>query len=182
MNFSEQLAKEHSRSNTDIIVKAIGGSKEKFKAIIDIIYNAEAPIPHRAAWLLAAVNDKHPELLTPYIPLFVDTIRKFKVNGIKRNMILVLANHPIREDLQGKIVNTCFDFLLSSDETVAVKVHAMQVIANIAKKHPELQEELKTAIEDQLPKTTAAFHSRAKHVLKGFQKLKKSANDTTGPG
>jgi len=49
-----------------------------------------------------------------------------------------------------------------------VKVHAMQAIANIAKHYPELENELKAAIEDQLPKTSAAFHARAKRVLKEF--------------
>lgn len=56
--------------------------------------------------------------------------------------------------------------MLSANETVVVKVHAMQAIANIAMQHPELQNELKVAIEDQLPKTTAAFHARANHILK----------------
>lgn len=44
----------------------------------------------------------------------------------------------------------------------------MQAIANIAIHHPGLQNESKTAIEDQLPKTSAAFHARAKQILKGF--------------
>ena len=45
-------------------------------------------------------------------------------------------------------------------------LHAMQCIANIAKEHPELIGELKAAIEDQLPKTTAAFSARARLILK----------------
>lgn len=51
---------------------------------------------------------------------------------------------------------------------MVVKVHAMQAIANIAKHHPELQNELKVAIEDQLPRTSAAFHARARRILKEF--------------
>lgn len=58
--------------------------------------------------------------------------------------------------------------LSSSDGTVAVKVYAMQAIAIIAKHHPEFENEIKAAIEDQLPKTSAAFHARAKRILKEF--------------
>jgi hypothetical protein len=170
MNYIHQLLKEHSRSNTDSIAQAIGSDVIEFKKIIDIIYNEKAPLPQRASWLLAAVNDKHPELLIQYIPLFIDTIQQFKIDGIKRNMALVLASHDIPKKLQGKLINCCFDLLLSSEETVVVKVHSMQAIANIAVNHPELQSELKVAIENQLPKTTAAFHARAKHILKIFQK------------
>ncbi|MFY9307439.1 MAG: hypothetical protein WAQ28_00170 [Bacteroidia bacterium] len=169
MNFTAQLAVEHSRANTDFITKAIGSSTKKFKEIVDIIYNGHAPLPQRASWLLAAVNEKHPELLLPYIPLFITTVHKFKIDGIKRNMLSALSQHTIPEELQGQIVNTCFEFLLSPDETVAVKVFAMQIIANIAKQHPELQDELKAVIEDQLPKSSAAFHARAKRILKGFR-------------
>jgi len=168
MNYIQQLLKEHSRSNTDIIAKAIGSDAVEFKKIIDIIYNEKAPIPQRASWLLSAINKNQPELLNPYIPLFIDSISTFETDGIKRNMALVLATNIIPEKLQGKLVNVCFDLLLSSEETVAVKVHAMQAIANIAKKHPELQNELKAAIEDQLSKTSIAFHAKAKQVMKGF--------------
>lgn len=166
MDYLDQLSKEHSRANTNVITQAIGNNRSEFKKIIDIIYNEKAPLPQRASWVLAAVNDKHPELLKPYLLKFIDTICQFKIDGIKRNMMVVLASQNIPEKLQGKLVNLCFDLMLSSDETVAVKVHAMQAIANIAKYHPELKNELIAAIQDQLPKTTPAFYARAKHVVK----------------
>ncbi len=166
MNYLSQLHKEHSRFNTDLIAKAIGNDPIELKKIIDIIYNENAPLPQRASWILSAVNEKHPKLLEPYIPLFIGRIQKIKIDGIKRNMIGVLATHDIPKKLRGKLVDICFEFILSSTETVAVKVHAMQVIANLCKQHPELISELKAAIEDQLPKTTAAFHARAKMIFK----------------
>lgn len=168
MYYKKQLLKEHSRANTDAIANAIGNNAVEFKKIIDIVYNEKAPLPQRASWLLSTMNDKHPDLLLPYISLFISTIKKIKPDGIKRNMVAVLASSKISKNLQGKLVNLCFDLLLSSEETVVVKVHAMQAIANIAKHHPELQNELKVAIEDQLPKTSAAFHARARRILKEF--------------
>lgn len=168
MDYKQQLLKEHSRANTDAIAKKTGNNPVEFKKIIDIIYTEKAPLPQRASWLLPTINKKYPELLVPYIPLFISTIKKIKIDGIKRNMLAVLASNKISKNLQGKLVNLCFDLLLSSDETVVVKVHAMQAIANIAKHHPELQNELKAAIEDQLPKTSAAFHARAKFIFEKF--------------
>ncbi|MBL0329184.1 MAG: hypothetical protein IPP64_07160 [Bacteroidetes bacterium] len=81
-------------------------------------------------------------------------------------MSVVLASHEIPKKLQGKLITVCFDLMLSPTEKVVMKVHAMQCIANIAKEHRELIPELKSAIEDQLPKTTAAFAARAKMVIK----------------
>lgn len=169
MNYTSQLLQEHSRVNTNRITKAIGNNPDEFKKIIDIIYHAEPPLPQRAAWLLSIVNEKHPELLKPYLSKFINDIQKFELDAVRRNMSVVLASHKIPKKLQGKLINVCFDLMLSPTEKVVMKVHAMQCIANIAKEHPELIPELKSAIEDQLPKTTAAFNARAKMVLKSLK-------------
>ncbi len=166
MDYRSQLLLEHSRPNTELIAKNIGNDPVEFKKIVDIIYKEQPPLPQRAAWLLAVVNDQHPELLKPYLSKFIDTIEQFQVDGIKRNMASVLAKHDLPIKLQGKAVDVFFKLMLSPSETVAVKTEAMQTLGNIAMKHPELKSELKMAIEDQLPKTTVAFHSRAKRIFK----------------
>ena len=166
MNYQSQLLKEHSRKNTDLIATAIGNSKTEFKKIVDIIYHEQPPLPQRASWVLAIVNKKHPELVMPYLPLFIKTISDFKIGGIKRNMLSVLAGHECPKKMESKLIDVCFAFLLSNDEPVAVKVYAMQALANICKKHPELKNELKAAIEDQLPKSSVALYARAKRILK----------------
>ena len=166
MDYSEQLLKEHSRINTDLIAKAVGNDPKELKKIIELIYTAEAPIPQRASWLLTIISRKHPELITPYVSKFIDTVSDFKIGGIRRNIINALATQNIPKKQQGKVVNICFDFILSKTEPVAVKTLSLEVLSNIVKQYPELKEELKAAIEDQLPKTSVAFHARAKHVLK----------------
>ena len=167
MNYKEQLLKEHSRKNTDSIAKAIGSDANEFRKIMDIIYYSEKPpLPQRASWVLAVVNKKHPELLIPHISLFINSIKLFDIDGIKRNLMLVLASHLIPKKYQAKLLNICFEFILSPTETVVVKVHAMQIIANLSKEHPDIKGELKSVIEDQLPKSTAAFRARAKRILK----------------
>lgn len=166
MNFEEQLMVDHSRNNTDLITKAIGGNAKEFKKIIDIIYNGKAPLPQRASWIISSVSEKHPELVTPYVPLLIDSVKSFKIDGIKRNIQNALTKQSIPEDYQAKTIDICFEFMLDPKETVAVKVLSMQIIANLCKVYPELIPELKAAIDDQLPKTTAAFHARARHVLK----------------
>ncbi len=172
MNYRAQLLKEHSRRNTDAIAKAIGNSDAEFEKLIHILYNGVPPIPQRASWVLAAVNANHPELLIPYIGLFVKTVKDFQIDGIKRNIMVVLASQAIPEKLQARLVDICYDFMLAPEETVVVKVHAMQVIANIARLHPALKGELKSVIEDQLPKNTAAFSARARRIWKELDKSK----------
>jgi len=170
MDYISQLEKEHSRTNSDKIAGSVGNNPKEFKKIIDIIYTAEAPLPQRASWLLAIINKKHPELLKPYLEQFIKTVSTFKIDAIKRNMLLVLSLHEIPEKFQGKLIDECFNIILSAKEAVAAKVHAMQIIANIGKNYPELQQELKFVIKNELPKNSQAFAARARHILKAMNK------------
>jgi hypothetical protein len=171
MDYSEHLLREHSRATINDIAKAIGSDPAEFKKIIDIIYTAKAPLPQRASWLLAVISRSHPGLIKPYVTQFVNSVSAFKTDGIKRNMLSALCTQEIPKRSQGKIVTTCFDFILSPSETVAVKVLSLEILSQLIKDHPGLKNELKAAIEDQLPKTTVAFQSKGTKVLKKLVSL-----------
>jgi hypothetical protein len=47
----------------------------------------------------------------------------------------------------------------------------MTVLFNIVKKYPELKDELKMSIEDQLPYGSAGFKSRGRRILKSLEKI-----------
>lgn len=166
MDYIERLTQEHSRANTDAIAKAIGSDPTEFKKIIEIIYTAKAPLPQRASWLLMVISRSHPELITPYVTQFINSISGFTIDGIKRNMLSALCTQEIPKRAQGKLVSTCFDFILSPSETVAVKVLSLDILSRFIKDYPELKNELRAAIEDQLPKTTIAFQSKGRKILK----------------
>ncbi|MDF2436563.1 MAG: hypothetical protein K0Q95_939 [Bacteroidota bacterium] len=169
MDYVERLSREHSRASIDAIAKAVGNDPKEFKKIIDIIFNHPAPLPHRASWLLTVISRSHPELLKPYVRKLINCIPNTSIGGIKRNIIGALCTQKIPSDLQGKIISLCFDLILSPDEPVAVKVLSLEIIFPLTKQYPELKQELKAVIEDQLPKTSAAFHSRGKKILSQLQ-------------
>jgi hypothetical protein len=169
MDYITELSKEHSLAVTNRVAQAIGKDSSELKKIIDILYNEKAPLPVRASWVLTAIQDKQPELLEPFIPLFLDTIHRFTAEGIRRHIAYVLAEQEIDENYHGELLIQCYKLMNSPKESVAVKVHAMQAIANVAIKNPDLKKEFKAAIELQLPQTTAAFHARAKKVYKDLK-------------
>jgi hypothetical protein len=73
---------------------------------------------------------------------------------------------PIPTDRQGQIMDIAFCFLRDKRETIAVKVFAMTVLENLSVDSPELGQELRIIIEDQLPYAGPAFRSRASKILK----------------
>jgi hypothetical protein len=166
MNYIDRLTQEHSRAAIDAIAAAVGNDPGEFKKIIDIIFTAPAPLPHRASWLLTVISRKHPELITPYITKLINSLPLFRIDGVKRNIIGALCTQEIPKRLQGKLVELCFGFILSPSETVAVKVLSLEILSTLVKDHPDLKNELIAVIEDQIPKTTIAFKARGSKVLK----------------
>jgi hypothetical protein len=72
----------------------------------------------------------------------------------------------IPKSLQGLAATVCFGLFQNPKEPIAIRVFSMTVLAGIAQDQPELKNELKIMIQDQLPYASAGFLARAKKVLK----------------
>ena len=80
----------------------------------------------------------------------------------------------IPENMWEDCLNHCFKYLESGDEPVAIKVFSMTILYNLSNKIPEIKNELKILIENQLPFSSAGYKSRGSKILKKL-------NMETGP-
>jgi hypothetical protein len=87
-------------------------------------------------------------------------------DAVKRNTVRLLQDISIPKKYQGEIMSLCFDYISSPTEKIAVKAFSLTVLQNLSKSYPEIKQELKAVIEDRWDYETAAFHSRAKKILK----------------
>ena len=84
----------------------------------------------------------------------------------KRHFLRMLTSHEISEEHSGFMVEYCLKAFQSAKEPVAVKVHAMQILFNIAQKEPDLKEEIALVIEHEMEyHATAGILSRGKKLL-----------------
>ena len=63
-------------------------------------------------------------------------------------------------------MDTCFRFLESPAEAVAVKVHSLVVLKKLSAFYPEIIPEIKLLVDAQINGQTAGFKSCARKVLK----------------
>lgn len=164
MNIKEQLLVEISRKNTDFIAHYIGNNPNLFKEVLDLIFSGKPPLPLRAAWVVTAVTDKHPELLKPYLKKIISNLKKFEHPGTRRNLLRYISYNEIPKNMEGILYDTCYQYVLSKDEPPAVKVYSMQIMYNIALKEPELLREVKLIVEGYLDHDSAAIKSRSRHL------------------
>ncbi|MBX2840868.1 MAG: hypothetical protein KTR26_03800 [Flammeovirgaceae bacterium] len=170
MDLKEELLREYNKEHVVFLANYIGNDKEKFAELTDLFLHSEMRVTQRASWVVGHCADLHPELIHPHLTNLVNNLRNNIHDAVKRNTIRILQDIEIPEDLIGDVADICFEFLQSNKETIAIKVFSMTVLFNITKSIPELKNELKVIIEDQMPYGSAGFKSRGRKILKQLNK------------
>ena len=170
MDIYKELSKGQSKAGTDRIVNYVGADQSRFNNLISIFLAGPYRITQRAAWPLSYCVRNHPFLIKSHFGSILKILDQEGIHdAVKRNIMRLLQDVDIPKRHWGAVVNKCFRFM-DPGEPIAVRVFAMSVLANIATLQPELKNELKITIEDQLPYGSAAYLSRAKKILRQLKK------------
>ena len=164
-NYETLLMKQLSRQHIDYVAHCIGDSEKEFGRLIDIVLHGQEPVVQRAAWAMDACMETHPEFLLPYVETLIEALPLFSNNGVIRQVVKALAARDIPKDYEGQLADFCFLRLQSAEIPVAVKVHCMQILANMTARHPDLAGELRTVIIEQMPRNSVGFASRGRKIL-----------------
>jgi hypothetical protein len=166
MNLREQLLKEHSKKNTQLIMQWVGHDPDRFAELMPLFLEDEYRVGQRAAWVVSGCADQYPDLIQPHLADMVRCLENPIHPAISRNALRALASLPnVPEELQGELVDRAFTILLDPKQPVAIHVHAMQVLANLCAEHPDLGPELRLILEDNLEGASKGYLSRAKRIL-----------------
>jgi hypothetical protein len=166
MDIREALLFEHSKKQTMKIVRYIGGDKKKFAELMEHFLGNTYRLSQRAAWAVGYCAERHPELIAPYFEEIADLLGGRETHvAVRRNIARFLQFIEIPEELEGKVYSHCFDLVDDANEPVAVRVFALTVATNIAKKEPDLIPELQLVVRMHLPDASVAFKTRAREIL-----------------
>lgn len=175
MNIREALLEEHSKQQTDRIIKYIATDQKKFDELVSLFLNDEYRVVQRAAWPLSYIIIAHPGLAKKHLKKIIQNLGKPGIHdAVKRNTVRFLQTIDIPESLQGTVMDTCFNYIADPGEAVAIKAFSLTILHNLSKIYPEISGELKSLIETQLPHQTAGFKSRAKKILQQMEKAQTS--------
>ena len=174
MDLEYEILREHSKHQAVRLSNWVGDDKRRFKELMELFLRGEYRVTQRSAWIVSHCYDRHPQLLTPWIPAMAKKMQEPGVHdAVKRNVVRILSGVAIPRSLLGKIVGVCFDYLNSPTEPIAVKVHAMTVLYNAALLEPDLMHEVQWSIEQMLPYVGPAIRSRGRKLLKKIERQQK---------
>ena len=167
MNLRAAILAEHSKANCNRLTKWVGQSQERFDQLFDIFLNGENILAQRAAWPISYTAIAHPELIQKHLGRLIKNLRNAKLHSsIKRNTVRLLQYIDVPERFHGELMTVCFSYISSPGEAAAVKAFSLTVLQKLAGEYPEIKNELRMVIEERWDQETAAFHSRARKILK----------------
>src|ERR1700753_1319430 len=121
MDLLHSLRAEHSKKNTDRIVRYIGSNKERFAQLIALFFKGEYRITQRAAWPLSYCVRRHPALITPYYKPLLDNLQRKDIPvAVIRNTVRLLQDVDIPKRQHGRVMSICFDFVADPETPIAV--------------------------------------------------------------
>lgn len=169
MNLKETILEEHSKKQTARIVAYIGDDKKRFAELMDLFFGNEYRVTQRAAWAVSNCAENHPELIRPYLKKIVVNLEKPDLHdAVKRNSLRLLQFIDVPSSVQGRLVDRCFNYIVSVDEPIAIKAFALTVVQRICEKEPDLKQELVLVARDLSEHSESpAIRSRCKNILSG---------------
>jgi hypothetical protein len=137
------------RSVADLAVKALEDKPDEIRYVLDLCFLEQYPLSMRAARVIQLYCEKYPESIYPFLEESVEKILKSGIDGVKRNFLKIYDEfidiNRLREP--GPLLNACFDWLQNPKEKPGTRIHAMNVIYNIARQEPDLLKELSATLE-----------------------------------
>src|SRR5690606_2212205 len=136
-------------------------------------YHPDNQVSFRAAWLLEHICIKDPAIIAPIYNTFINRLAAQKHWGTIRSYtkIAMLVTKrktaiPHTKEQEEIVIEQCFNWLINIRCPVAVVVNCLDILYNLRKKNPWLEEELKAQIQHLLKNPSPALASRANKILK----------------
>jgi len=134
-------------SYKDEMISFMENHPEYFEEAIGLAIADKQPYSWRAAWLLWSCMEENDERIKKYIKKIVDTLET-KDDGHQRELLKILLQMNLKDEYEGKLFNLCMNIWEQINKTPSVRINALKFIIKIAKKHPELSQEITFLTQD----------------------------------
>ncbi|MCI4667214.1 MAG: hypothetical protein MRZ79_03570 [Bacteroidia bacterium] len=171
MDYRQRILADYSKPTILEIAEDIGDDPRKFKDLMDLFTEGQWLLTQRSAWAVRAVGKKHPRLFLPHLERMIQMLTEEHHDAVARNNLALMAEWDIPEEHWDDLYAICFEILENPQKAIAIRVHAMQILSNIASKIPDLIPELLLVIEAHLPNGSKGFQSRGKKLVKRLNKI-----------
>jgi len=137
----------------------------KFNPVFDSIFSDNELLQLRSPQVIIAVAKNHSDLLQNRKLDIIQNLDNFKTSEIRWYMAILVGMIDLEGDEVAKSLDTLL-LWLDQESHKFVKVNCMQGLADIAIAHPQLKEEVKIVISEEMEKGSASIKARGRMLLK----------------
>jgi len=165
-NLRELLLKGNSRSYTDFVADIVCKRPELISELWEIYLAAEEPVSRRAAWIIDTASENKPEWAELFLPDLISKLPGFNHDGLKRHALRMIARLPFPAGTEAALMNITFEWLITSTESVAVKMYCIQILYRLSATEPDILQELYDTIEFQIADGTPGFKNIGSKLMR----------------
>ena len=138
-----ETALEHilTKSYKADIMSYMDSHPEDFEEAITLAISNKQPYCWRASWMLWSCMEENDIRIRAYVKKIVDILTTKKDNHL-RELLKILHQMEINEEYEGKLFNICVKVWEQINKKPSVRFNAFIMIVKIAKKYPDLYNEI----------------------------------------
>ncbi len=167
-NTLESILVDSSRTVADMANAAIAADPGLFEEAWELMMRDEYPLSMRAARVVDECAEKDPALMEPFLDETIRMLTKFRIVGIKRGMLRFLSRTKIHLSpaLRSCLIDTCFGWMNSAEEAIAIRYYSMEILFRISRKEPGIRNELLAALQEGLEKEIYGYPKKPLQYVK----------------
>lgn len=139
-------------------------NKVPILSIIELLHYPR-PISMRFIWLIGHLCDVNPSAVSPAVNFFFKERNKVNFPNYDRSLAKMANLCEIPKESEAEIIDLLFCWILNPKIIVTTKNYSLEALLKISKDHPELKNEIRIVIEDQVKKNSISFEKHAGKIL-----------------
>ncbi|ASS50094.1 MAG: hypothetical protein A3D31_11025 [Candidatus Fluviicola riflensis] len=168
MNLAEQLRLSFREDDSDANLrkwgKYISENDIDLKDLLGLL-DEDRFTAMRFLWLTGGLVEIDPQRVAPAISYFFSKRHTINVPNYDRSVAKFCSLAGIPAEIEGEVVDLLFQWILDPKVITTTKTFAVLALYNQSQKYPDLKNELRIVIEDQLDKNGVSFEKRAGNIL-----------------
>lgn len=153
-----------SGSDRQAWAKLIVAEKIDIVSLCELLYE-DKPIATRFSWLLSDIALTEPKVLYNVLPFLFQLRDKTSIPNFQYSFSKYWNYCSVPEEHEGEAIDLLFKWIEDPNVSVHIKTNSLNALSKILEKYPDLKNELKIVLEDQLDKNSVSFKRMATKVL-----------------
>jgi hypothetical protein len=162
----------HIEFNMNDMIDAVERNVYPLDYVMSVALSQRQPQARFSCWVITKLLYRNSSAICPYISQAIAFLPHATHTGQTREILRWFTIcKPTHDNDLGTLLDFCLSVLPNNTLPVAIKVHAMTIIENIAKKEPDIIPEFAAILEDIYMYQTVGGKNKIQKLLKKYESV-----------